>query len=70
MGEVDEHLESLADNVVALLPANAGDEPYAAGIVLVPRIIKPLGLWCADTTIRSVHGIPFDEDFSVQNAIS
>jgi hypothetical protein len=35
MGEVDEHLKTLADNVVALFAANAGDKPHAAGVMLV-----------------------------------
>ena len=42
MGEVDEHLKTLADNVMALFAANAGDQPHAAGVVLVARVIKPL----------------------------
>jgi hypothetical protein len=36
MGEVDQHLKALADNLVALFAANAGDQSHAAGIVLIP----------------------------------
>jgi len=35
MGEVDQDLKALADNLVALFAANAGDQPHAAGIVLI-----------------------------------
>ncbi len=35
MGEVDEHLKALADNVVAFFSANAGDQAHSAGVVLI-----------------------------------
>ena len=52
MGQVDQNLEALADDVVALLAANAGDKPHAAGIVLIPWMIEPLRMRNAKTAIR------------------
>ena len=63
MGEVDEHLKTLADNFVALFAANAGDQPHTAGIVLIPRVIETLGLGSAETTIRCIHGNLLNEFF-------
>ena len=51
MSEVDEHLEALADNLVAFFPANAGDQPHPAGIVLVARVIESLRIGDADAAI-------------------
>ena len=49
MGEVDQHLEALADNLVALFAADVGDKPHAAGIVLIARVIEALRLMeCGD----------------------
>jgi hypothetical protein len=42
MGEVNEHLEALADDLVALFAPDVRDESYAAGIVLIPRMIEAL----------------------------
>ena len=56
MGEVDQHLQALANNIVAADAANVGDQPHSAGIVLIPRVIEPLRLWCAGTMIQSLHG--------------
>ena len=42
VGEVDQYLDSLADDVVALLAANVGDKSNATGIVLVRRIVQTL----------------------------
>ncbi len=61
MSEVDENLEALADNIVALFAANAGDEPHAAGIVLIARMIETLRVRDA-ATIRCLHGNLLDED--------
>ena len=52
IGEVDEHLKTLADNVVALFAANAGDQAHAAGVVLVARMVKPLRARSANMAIR------------------
>src|SRR6266851_7060088 len=42
VGQVDQDLNSLLNNLMALLSANTGDKPHAAGVVLVHRIIKTL----------------------------
>ena len=55
MGEVDEHLEALADDVVAFFAANAGHEAHAAGIVLIARVIETLGMRKTVTIIRCLH---------------
>ncbi len=39
MRQVDQDLQPLAYNLVALLSANARDQPHAAGIVLIARMI-------------------------------
>ena len=51
MGEVDEHLEALADDFVALFAPDVRDQPHAAGVVLIPWMIKALRLGCAVTAI-------------------
>ena len=43
MRQVEQHLDSLADDVVAFLAADAGDKPDAAGVVLVRRVVETLG---------------------------
>ena len=40
--QVDEQLQRLADDAVALLTLDVDDEADAAGVVLVPRIVEPL----------------------------
>jgi len=39
--EADQNLNSLLDNLVTLVTANAGDEAHAAGVVLVGRWYNP-----------------------------
>jgi hypothetical protein len=58
MGKVDENLEALADDVMALFAAYIGDQPHAAGIVLIARMIEALRRRNAETTIRCMHGNP------------
>ena len=43
MQQVDEQLQRLADDAVGLLALDVNDEADAAGVVLVPRIVQPLG---------------------------
>ena len=43
MREIDEDLQALVDDGVALLAAQARDEPHAAGVMLVARIVEALG---------------------------
>ena len=64
MGEVDEHLKTLADDVVALLAANARDQTHAAVVVLVLRVVKSLCFRDRATLIESVHGSLLDEGFN------
>ena len=59
MGEVDKHLKTLADNVVAFLAANAGYKAHAACIVLMLRVIKSLGFGCAEAKTLCIHGSLF-----------
>ena len=54
--QIDQHLQALADNVVAANAANIGDQPHSTRIMFIPRVIESLRLWCAGTTIRSLHG--------------
>src|SRR5450756_2764337 len=42
MGQVDEHLYALDDNVVRFLTFNVGDEANSAGIVLMAGIVESL----------------------------
>jgi hypothetical protein len=63
MGQVDQDLKTLADNVMAFFSADVGDEAHAAGVVLVPWVIEPLCLRYAGTTIRSLHGNLLNENF-------
>jgi hypothetical protein len=51
MGEVDENLKALADDLVTLLALDVRDQPHAAGIVLIPRMIEALRLRLAETAI-------------------
>ena len=63
MGQVDEDLKPLADDLVALFAANAGDQTHTAGIVLIPWVIETLRLRSAETIIRCIHGSLFDDFF-------
>ena len=56
MGQVDENLKALADNLVAFFSANAGHQPHAAGIVLVAWMIETLRVRNATTMFRCIHG--------------
>ena len=67
VGEVDQHLKTLADNLVALLAANAGDQAHAAGIVLIPWMIEPLRLRNAEMCRVSMAA--FSLTVSVQIAV-
>jgi hypothetical protein len=42
VGQIDQDLNALLNNLMALLTANAGDKPHAAVVVLLPRIVKTL----------------------------
>ena len=42
MVEIDEELEPLADDAVRFRAFNVGDKPHAAGVMLMPRIVKTL----------------------------
>jgi hypothetical protein len=41
--QADQNLDPLPNDVVALMTANAGDKTHPAGVVLVGRIVQPLG---------------------------
>jgi hypothetical protein len=59
--EVDEDLETLANNPVTLVSADAGDESHAASIMLIARMIEPLRIGDAGATIGCLHGNPYEE---------
>ena len=42
MGQIDEDLNSLLNNLMTLFATNAGDEAHPASVVLVRGIIKTL----------------------------
>jgi hypothetical protein len=42
MVEIDKKLEALADDAVGFLAFNVGDKTHAAGVMLMPRIVKTL----------------------------
>src|ERR1039458_7762512 len=56
VGEVDQYLDSFADDVVILLAPYVGDKANATGVMLVPRIVQTLG-W--RQTIRSLYSLRF-----------
>src|SRR5580765_4340511 len=47
VGQVQEHLNSLTNDVVALVTADACDKPDSTGVVLVRGVVKALGGWKA-----------------------
>ena len=51
MGEVDENLEALADDLVAFFAADVRDQAHAAGIVLIPWMIEALRLRSTETVV-------------------
>ncbi len=63
MGEVDEHLKALADDLVAFFAADVRDQSHAAGIVLIARMIEALRLRWAETAIRRFHGSLCEQNF-------
>jgi len=42
VGQVDQNLNSLLNDLMTLIAANAGYKPDTAGIVLVRRVVKTL----------------------------
>ena len=58
MLEIDEHLDAFVDELVRLLAGDVGDESDATGVVLLCRVVEPLGL--GSTVPSRVHWIhPF-----------
>jgi hypothetical protein len=55
MGQVDENLNALDDDVVRLLTLNVGDETDAAGVVLEARVVQALSLGRYGSESRSSH---------------
>ena len=51
MSEVDEHLQALADDLVAFFTADVCDQSHAAGIMFIARMIKALGAGDGETAI-------------------
>ena len=56
MGQVDQNLDALADDLVAFFAADAGDQAHAAGIVLIAWMVETLWLRKVMTLIRYLHG--------------
>ncbi len=67
MGEVDEHLKALADDLVAFFAADVRDEAHAAGIVFIARMIEALRLRSTETAIRRFHGSLYEQQFSLRS---
>ena len=61
MSQVNEDLNSLLDDLMALLPANARDQSHAAGIVFILRMIQTLRIGNAAMLLCCFHGnLPFE----------
>ena len=45
--QIEQHLDSLFYNFVAFVAANVGHESDSAGVVLLRRMVQPLGGWRA-----------------------
>jgi hypothetical protein len=56
MGQVDENLETFADDVMAFFALDAGYQAHAARIVLVVWMVETLGIREMMTLIRYLHG--------------
>src|SRR5882724_11529671 len=69
--QADQDLDSLPDYVTALMTANAGDKTHPAGVVLVGRMVQPLG---RRKTARSGGGpwhlLVFSTTYSAKRAAS
>jgi hypothetical protein len=63
MREVDENLKPFADDFVTLLALDVRDQPHAAGIVLIARMIEALRLRRAETAIQRSHGVLCEQLF-------
>jgi hypothetical protein len=63
MGEVNQHLKTLANDLVAPFATNAGNQPHATRIVFIPWMIEPLRLWSAETIVGLIHGSLFNDRF-------
>ena len=70
--QVDEQLQGLADDAVGLLALDVNDEADAAGVVLVPRIVQPLGRDRLVTGMRwrRLHSFLWSISRQKQNGIS
>jgi hypothetical protein len=67
MRQVDQNFEPLANDLVALLTADARNQSHAAGIMLIPWMIEPLWVRDALTAIGSFHGnLPLQDSFPSQ----
>jgi hypothetical protein len=58
MGQVDQDFNALADDLMALFAADAGDKAHSAGIVLVLGMIETLSRGNAGSWMRWMHGNP------------
>jgi len=65
MGEVDQDLDALADDLMAFFAADAGDKAHSAGIMLITRVIKTLGLGNATMTGFRLHGSLSMKEFRI-----
>src|ERR1700704_4353061 len=53
--QVGEHLDSLADDLVALVPGNASNKTDPASVMLMRRIVQTLGMRQATLRIQTRH---------------
>ena len=59
MGQVDENLNALQNDIVRLLAFDAGDKAHAALIVLVLRVVETLSRWQPSKWINLLHSALF-----------
>ena len=43
VGQINQYLDALENDLVALLPPNVRHKPHAASVMLMGRVIHPLG---------------------------
>ena len=55
MGQVDQNLDALENDVVRLPALDAGDKADAASVVLVLRAVQPLSRWHASKWVQFPH---------------
>src|SRR5215471_5232486 len=55
VGQIEENLDTFTDNVVAFLSADTCHKAYAAGVVLMGRVVETLGRGQAGYVVSTRH---------------